>query len=140
MEPRIQYAKTSDGVNIAYWTLGSGGTPLVLLPWIPFNHVQLNWENPENRRLYERLSARRQIIGYDGRGSGLSDREANFALDAHVLDLEAVLDKHQLCGCSPRARVASCLLVFVFAGLRPTCIAAIPGPCGSDRQGLGALH
>ena len=93
VEPRIQYAKTSDGVSIAYWTLGSGGTPLVLLPWIPFNHVQLNWENPENRRLYERLSARRQIIGYDGRGSGLSDREANFALDSHVLDLEAVLDK-----------------------------------------------
>ena len=24
MEPRIQYAKTSDGVNIAYWTLGEG--------------------------------------------------------------------------------------------------------------------
>ncbi len=24
MEPRIQYAKTSDGVNIASWTLGEG--------------------------------------------------------------------------------------------------------------------
>src|SRR5437867_2332451 len=24
MEPRIQYVKTSDGVNIAYWTLGKG--------------------------------------------------------------------------------------------------------------------
>ena len=24
VEPRIQYAKTSDGVNIAYWTLGEG--------------------------------------------------------------------------------------------------------------------
>ena len=24
MEPRIKYAKTSDGVNIAYWTLGEG--------------------------------------------------------------------------------------------------------------------
>ena len=93
MEPRIQYAQTRDGVSIAYWTQGSGGTPLVLLPWIPFNHLQLNWENPENRRLYERLSARRQIINYDGRGTGLSDREANFALDSHVLDLEAVLDK-----------------------------------------------
>src|SRR5439155_5708516 len=90
---RIQYAQTRDGVSIAYWTQGSGGTPLVLLPWIPFNHLQLNWENPENRRLYERLSARRQIINYDGRGTGLSDREANFALDSHVLDLEAVLDK-----------------------------------------------
>ncbi len=24
MEPRIQYAKTKDGVSIAYWTLGEG--------------------------------------------------------------------------------------------------------------------
>ncbi len=24
MEPRIQYAKTEDGVSIAYWTLGDG--------------------------------------------------------------------------------------------------------------------
>ena len=24
MEPRIQYAKTEDGVSIAYWTLGQG--------------------------------------------------------------------------------------------------------------------
>jgi hypothetical protein len=24
MEPRIQYAQTSDGVGIAYWTLGDG--------------------------------------------------------------------------------------------------------------------
>ena len=28
MEPRIQYAKTKDGVSIAYWTLGEG-KPLV---------------------------------------------------------------------------------------------------------------
>ena len=31
MEPRIQYAKTSDGVNIAFWELGEGPT-LVYLP------------------------------------------------------------------------------------------------------------
>ena len=28
MEPRIQYAKTADGVSIAFWTLGEG-MPLV---------------------------------------------------------------------------------------------------------------
>jgi hypothetical protein len=28
MEPRIQYAQTSDGVSIAFWTLGVG-MPLV---------------------------------------------------------------------------------------------------------------
>ena len=27
MEPRIQYAKSGDGVSIAYWTMGKGGTP-----------------------------------------------------------------------------------------------------------------
>jgi hypothetical protein len=24
MEPRIQYAKTADGVSIAFWTMGEG--------------------------------------------------------------------------------------------------------------------
>ncbi len=31
MEPRIQYAKTSDGVNIAYWTMGEGMPFVVIL-------------------------------------------------------------------------------------------------------------
>jgi hypothetical protein len=34
MEPRIQYAKTTDGVSIAFWTLGEG-KPLLHMPWIP---------------------------------------------------------------------------------------------------------
>jgi hypothetical protein len=31
MNPRIQYARTSDGVSIAYWTTGEG-SPLVVMP------------------------------------------------------------------------------------------------------------
>ncbi len=36
MESRIQYAKTKDGVSIAYWTLGEG-MPFVQVPgpWTP---------------------------------------------------------------------------------------------------------
>ncbi|MCH8992794.1 MAG: hypothetical protein IIA44_13745 [Acidobacteria bacterium] len=31
MKPRIEYAKTEDGVSIRYWTLGEGAmTPLAL--------------------------------------------------------------------------------------------------------------
>jgi hypothetical protein len=30
MEPRIQYAKTTDGVSIAFWTLGKG-VPLLCI-------------------------------------------------------------------------------------------------------------
>ncbi len=55
MEPRIQYAKTSDGVSIAYWTLGQG-TPLVIPPNLIASHIQMEWEMPARRALYERLA------------------------------------------------------------------------------------
>ncbi len=71
MEPRIQYAKTKDGVSIAYYRLGKG-MPLVNMPF-PFSHLQLVWEIASNRSWYERLAQKRQLVEYDGRGSGLSD-------------------------------------------------------------------
>jgi class 3 adenylate cyclase len=93
MEPRVQYAQTADGVSIAFWTLGEG-VPLVLMLSLPFSHVQLEWRMPEFRRWYERLAETRKIVRYDSRGSGLSDREVtDYSLDAHVLDLEAVVDR-----------------------------------------------
>jgi class 3 adenylate cyclase len=92
MEPRIQYARTSDGVSIAFWTIGEG-MPYVSMPVLPLTHVGLEWQWPELRRSYERLSERRMVVRYDGRGAGLSERDVtDFSLDAHVLDLEAVVD------------------------------------------------
>ena len=43
MEPRIQYAKTSDGVSIAYCEAGEGRT-VICVPTIPWSHVQREWE------------------------------------------------------------------------------------------------
>ena len=92
MEPRIQYAKTSDGVSIAFSTLGEG-TPFVHMPF-PVTHLQLDWEMPENRSWYEWLAKRWQIVRYDGMGTGLSDRDVTvLSLDAGVRDLEAVVDR-----------------------------------------------
>jgi len=93
MEPRIQYAQTADGVSIAFWTLGEG-MPLVCVPNVPWSHVQLEWQWPGYRRWYERLTEKRKLIRYDSRGCGLSDREvADYSLDAHMLDLEAVVQR-----------------------------------------------
>ncbi len=93
MEPRIQYAQTKDGVSIAYWTIG-GGMPLVYMPTIPVSHLEIEWQNPEFRRLYERLAEKRQLVRYDSRGTGLSDRDVSgYSIDAHILDLEAVVDR-----------------------------------------------
>jgi class 3 adenylate cyclase len=92
MEPRIQYAKTKDGVSIAYWTLGEG-TPLVHMP-LAFSHIQLECQWPDARRWYERLAEKRKLVRYDGRGTGLSERDVgDYSLDARVLDLEAIVDR-----------------------------------------------
>ncbi len=56
MEPRIQYAKSKDGVSIAFSTLGEGGMPFVQMPF-PFSHLQLTWEQPEVRSWLERCSS-----------------------------------------------------------------------------------
>jgi class 3 adenylate cyclase len=93
MEPRIQYAKTADGVSIAFWTLGEG-TALVIMPLLPYSHVQLESQIPEVRHWYERLARKRKVVRYDNRGSGLSEREVvGYPLDAQVLDLEAVVGR-----------------------------------------------
>ncbi len=93
MEPRIQYAKTTDGVSIAYWTLGEG-MPLVQMPTGPFSNIQREWQWPEWRHFYERLAEKRMLVRYDGRGTGLSERDvSDYSLDARVLDLEAIVDR-----------------------------------------------
>jgi len=95
MQPRIHYCKTSDGVSIAYWTLGEG-MPLVQMPAAP-SHAQLEWEIPEYRRWYERLAEARKVVRYDYRETGLSERNvAGFSLDTLMLDLDAVVDRLEL--------------------------------------------
>ena len=89
MEPRIQYAKTSDSVNIAYATAGDG-PPLLVVPAPPYTHVQAIWETYAH--LYQPLAERFHLVWYDFRGTGLSDREAiDFSMDAMVRDVEAVV-------------------------------------------------
>jgi class 3 adenylate cyclase/pimeloyl-ACP methyl ester carboxylesterase len=93
MEPRIQYAKTSDGVNIAYWTLGEGA-PIVEMPGLPFAVSQLEWQMAETRRWHQQLASGRKLVRYDCRGFGLSGREVDdFTLPAMIRDLEAVVEQ-----------------------------------------------
>src|SRR5581483_3635199 len=92
MEPRIRFAKSSDGVPIAYWVIGDGPT-LVHMPWMPWSHVQLEWHNPEMNRWYSALSELCTLVRYDVRGTGLSGREhVDLGIEAQVKDLKAVLD------------------------------------------------
>ncbi len=94
--PPIRYARTSDGVRIAFFTLGEG-PPLVHSPAFPLSHLRLEWGLSAARRYLGALSRTRKVIRYDCRGAGLSDREVNdFSLEAQIRDLEAVVEQLRL--------------------------------------------
>lgn len=96
VEPTIRYARTRDGVNVAFWTLGEG-LPLVCMTNLIWSHTQLEWRFPEMRRWFELLAERRQVIRFDPRGTGLSQRAVDeYTIEALALDLEAVVDRLRL--------------------------------------------
>ena len=92
MEPQIQYAKTKDGVSIAYYSIGQG--PAVLFLSMPASHLEAEWQFDPLRMMYTALAQQITIVRLDPRGFGLSDRDPDdFALDSLVLDIEAVVDR-----------------------------------------------
>lgn len=90
--PGRRHARTPDGVRLAIDVAGSG-TPLVRPPtW--FNHLAFDWNVQFRGALYRFLAERMQLIRYDGRGSGLSDRHVpDLSFAAMLEDLQAVVDE-----------------------------------------------
>jgi len=150
MEPRIQYAKTSDGVSIAFWTLGEGEPPLVQMPRLPYSHIQLEWHNLDYRQMHERLAQKRRLVRYDPRGTGLSYREpVGLSLDAFVKDVEAVVDRLHLERFVLYGVAASGLVAIAYAARHPERVSHLVLWCAAKRgtdfsssaqfQGLVAL-
>jgi len=123
MEPRIQYAKASDGVNIAFATAGDG-PPLLLVPNGPQSHVQAIWEMWAH--ILQPLAERFHLVWYDFRGSGLSDREAtDFSMDAMVRDLEAVVETAGSTRLAMSALVDAVPIAVTYAAIRPEKISSL---------------
>ena len=91
MQQQIRFCKTSDGVRLAYSTVGNGPPLVKAANWL--SHIEYDWKTPLWRPLFERLARNRQLVRYDERGCGLSDwNVSEFSLDAWVRDLETVVD------------------------------------------------
>jgi len=91
MTPPIRYARSGD-VNIAYQVTGDGPFDLVLVPGF-FSHLEIDWEHPEHARFLGRLGSFAQLIRFDKRGTGLSDRGVGLPdLETRMDDVRAVMD------------------------------------------------
>lgn len=85
----IRFCRTSDGINLPVASVGSG--PVLVKPSNWINHIEYDWISPIFSPLFTRLAARFQLTRYDGRGTGLADRDvADISFDAFVHDLETV--------------------------------------------------
>src|SRR5438552_2573615 len=82
----------SGDVNIAYRVAGDGPFDVVFVPGTTSN-VELAWEVPFLRALFERIASFARLIVFDKRGTGMSDAaDAGTPLEVRMDDVRAVMD------------------------------------------------
>jgi pimeloyl-ACP methyl ester carboxylesterase len=91
MNQEIKYCRATDGVRLAFSTVGQGPPLLRTAHWL--NHLQYDWDNAVWGPMLRGLAAEHTLIRCDARGNGLSDWEvADISFDAWVSDLETVVE------------------------------------------------
>jgi class 3 adenylate cyclase len=89
--PEVRYAKSGD-VNIAYSVVGEGPFDLVFVVGSVFTALEHAWEGPP-AEFFSKLASFSRLILFDKRGTGLSDRVADFASsEVRMDDIRAVMD------------------------------------------------
>src|SRR3990170_4941794 len=91
MEQQIRFCTASDGVRIAYATVGEGPPLVKAANWL--SHLEFDWRSPVWRHWLRELSRDHMLVRYDERGCGLSDWDVeDFSFEGWVSDLETVVD------------------------------------------------
>ena len=89
--PETQYARSADGLRLAYQRWGEG-PPLLIVPPLVQN-VELSWEHEFYRRVDEYLGRYMTCAHFDKRGVGLSDRPDEMpTLEQRIGDIVTVMD------------------------------------------------
>ena len=128
--PLTHYALTSDGVHIAFQTVGDGPKDLVCALGMMSN-IDAVWELPEAAAFYRKLSGFTRLILFDRRGSGVSDKpggDRTPPLEVGVEDVLAVLN-------AVGSRRAA--LLGIYDGGQVSCLFAATHP---DRTDALLLH
>jgi pimeloyl-ACP methyl ester carboxylesterase/DNA-binding CsgD family transcriptional regulator len=144
--PGFSYTRSADGTSLAYMRLGTGPM-LVLVPPVPLSSVGGDWGIPLMRDVYQRLATSFELVLYDGRGTGASQRSVDdLSTDAFVADLDAVLDAVGATEVTLLAMYLSCPAAVTYASRYPERVghlvlygAADHGARSFDRPGTAAL-
>jgi DNA-binding winged helix-turn-helix (wHTH) protein/pimeloyl-ACP methyl ester carboxylesterase len=92
LRQEIRFATASDGVRIAYSTVGDGPPLVKAANWL--NHLEYEWDSPVWRHWIYAISRHHRFVRYDERGCGLSDWQVpELSPESWVRDLETVVDE-----------------------------------------------
>ena len=87
----IRFARSADGVRIAFARVGQGPPLVIATCWL--SHLEYDLESPVWRHWVTGMAGIATTVRYDERGFGLSDWHVpDFALESRIKDLEAVID------------------------------------------------
>ena len=88
---RTHFAKTADGVNIAFQVRGNGPVDLIYaMGWT--SNFELELEGPRSGAYLGGLASFSRLILFDKRGTGLSDKSHTPDIEMRADDLRAVMD------------------------------------------------
>ena len=88
---QVRFARSADGVQIAYAVHGSGPPLVVDACWL--SHLQYDWQSPVWHHYLQDWGSYATVVRFDERGHGLSDRDVtDHSLPVRVADLEAVVE------------------------------------------------
>ena len=94
MIPEVYYARTSEGVHIAYSVIGGGPMDLVF-PGGGHTNIQLALGFPSQRAFLQKIGSIGRLIYFDPRGMGLSDKVGGGdlpTLESQMADVVSVMD------------------------------------------------
>lgn len=134
--PPIRFAETTGGARIAYQRWGSG-PPVVAIPPAAQN-IEIAWEWPGLRSLFERFGTFCDYLHYDKRGTGSSDRTVRIPhIDDRVDDLRAVMDAADIDRAHLFAQSEGGVTTLLFAAAYPHRVASLIMVGSSARLFLG---
>jgi len=90
--PDTRFARTPNGSSIAYQSIGDGDVTIVSVPPLAQN-IEMAWEWPAIRRMFEGFATFCRFVAFDKRGTGMSNRSPDIPrVDERVDELSAVMD------------------------------------------------
>jgi class 3 adenylate cyclase len=125
--PEVRYARTPDGVHIAYQILGNGPVDVLMTSYFNIS-IDAFEREPRFAHFTHRLSSFARVIRFDTRGIGLSDPiglDAVPVLERNLDDALAVLDAAESSQATLLGLVASATVTILLAATHPERVSGL---------------